>query len=715
MRKLVLGFLLLSTPALATDYYVRTDGNDACNGTANTTGSSGNCAWLSPSKCASATITAGDRCRIQPGTYYVSPGITQVNSGSLKGNDVATCSCTKGSLTISCSADVSGAVAAGDWVRCDASGSYFNWARVASVSTSTINLESAYLGDGGYLGETTGGTHTLDVASMVEVVGDGSPGTIILTRGVAQPGGVTWTQSGTYPEVYSYVKTDAPAGSVWRAPTGMRQTTGTWDKWYKNRDGQDSWVQMYAGATPCALSTCEQQAHAIEGAFCDDGTRVWVRAFRNANPATVGVVASNSVYDQITWTSTRNYFVMRNLVFDTVGHNIGYNTDVTSSFLFGGNDAMIKDVTSIGANCRFDLTSSRTRMEVRGLDCLDKANGATSASAAHSGLRFYDMEVRGGYSNGFRFAELKGASTTDRVMFDRLYVHRVFNYYTGVYPYDCTNGMWPNGNEEAASAHGTDFSDNLAASTNVLRNLIFQNSIVEVTGDGFSAFNDDNSVMYRNCTIGASHSYSNAASTNQEVIRFGVTNSPGNITSYNNVFYVDEQTAGSYYDGAYWSSASNWNSYVGDYNLYLHPWNTTGALNVPLSTETFKGVGSLPDYSLQTMVTSLGQETHSRAVCYGGCTAANALYTNAGASSRNYFVKPYVNDGTASDYTPVLLEPPNVNYLINTGLNAQCPTEDFYGNPRNDGACDIGAVEYQGSHEPAGPHRTDIRAGTILR
>jgi len=34
---------------------------------------------------------------------------------------------------------------------------------------------------------------------------------------------------------------------------------------------------------------------------------------------------------------------------------------------------MMKDITS-QVNCRFDLSSSRTRMEIRNMDCLEKAN-----------------------------------------------------------------------------------------------------------------------------------------------------------------------------------------------------------------------------------------------------------------------------------------------------------------------------------------------------
>jgi hypothetical protein len=97
-------------------------------------------------------------------------------------------------------------------------------------------------------------------------------------------------------------------------------------------------------------------------------------------------------------------------------------------------------------------------------------------------------------------------------------------------------------------------------------------------------------------------------------------------------------------------------------------------------------------------------------VCYSGCTTSgNPGVFNDTLSRTGYFVKPTITGGV-SNYTPT-----KDNKIVNAGLLAQCPSEDFYGNPRNDGQCDIGAVELQGGVEPAGPHRTDILPGTKLR
>src|SRR5262245_65726817 len=46
----VLAALVASVPSQAAQYYVRTDGNDACSGVSNTGGSSGSCAFKSIAK-----------------------------------------------------------------------------------------------------------------------------------------------------------------------------------------------------------------------------------------------------------------------------------------------------------------------------------------------------------------------------------------------------------------------------------------------------------------------------------------------------------------------------------------------------------------------------------------------------------------------------------------------------------------------------------------
>ena len=72
MRRLILLLFLFALPASATQYYVRTGGNAACTGTTDADGSSGACAFASPSSCISAMGTSDD-CTIHTGTYMGVP------------------------------------------------------------------------------------------------------------------------------------------------------------------------------------------------------------------------------------------------------------------------------------------------------------------------------------------------------------------------------------------------------------------------------------------------------------------------------------------------------------------------------------------------------------------------------------------------------------------------------------------------------------------
>jgi hypothetical protein len=65
---LLFAFVLISTQLTAATYFVRTDGNDSCNGTVDTTGSTGNCAFRTLTK-ASTVAQAGDTVTIHGGSY----------------------------------------------------------------------------------------------------------------------------------------------------------------------------------------------------------------------------------------------------------------------------------------------------------------------------------------------------------------------------------------------------------------------------------------------------------------------------------------------------------------------------------------------------------------------------------------------------------------------------------------------------------------------
>jgi hypothetical protein len=74
---MVAGFvtLLAAGSAGAVEYYVRTDGNDACNGQTNAGGSSGNCAFKTIYKCESVA-RCGDTCNVGPGEFFENTKVT---------------------------------------------------------------------------------------------------------------------------------------------------------------------------------------------------------------------------------------------------------------------------------------------------------------------------------------------------------------------------------------------------------------------------------------------------------------------------------------------------------------------------------------------------------------------------------------------------------------------------------------------------------------
>lgn len=697
MRRLALLLVLVSAPTLATDYYVRTDGNDStCDGLSNEAAGDGTCAWKTLGKCAT-TLAAGSRCLIQAGTYLQTGEISApANSGAEVGGSPFAYSCTftRGSTAVTCSSVA--ALAAGMWVRANDSEPYFAWTRVAAINGTTLTL------DEGYRGPSASGV-AIRAANFIEYVGQGN---VVISRLEAKPAGVTWTQSGTYSNVYYYPKSTGTG--KWAAPGGFSAQNLTWDKWFANGSGQDTLIKLYVTGTnaercPCGVTTattCEQHVAKVAGSWCDDGSNIWMRTWTGASPATVDVRASDAALGGQTWNvAGRNFVAVRNLLFRVhPNKNAGgaNATDTHSGIVCGGNSQLVSGVTVEGAACRFDFSGGKTGQQFEHMHCLDKTTMA-DADVAVSGTRFYDIEFRGGYSNGVSFGFLRGTSSTDRVILDRIYLHRVFSWYrstecAGDPVYDCAAGDFiVSGAYAQAGAHGAYIGT--SATDRGINHILVQNSIIEVTGDGFCIFNGTGSdVVYRNNTFGASHSF--RANTREETIEIGVTGSNGNISSHNNLFYVDDTTGGQYYDGAYWSHSNDWSGYVGDHNLYLHPWNNVGAHDIFTSTQTFKGIGALPDYSVSSIRSSLSQEVSSVVVCYSGCTAGSNVY-NDGAASRSSFVKGYVSDGTASDYTPTA-----TSRARDAGLNSQCPAEDFFGNPRSDGACDIGAVEYDSGVTP---------------
>ena len=94
--------LLLAAPSMATSYYVRMGGNDACDGTTDADGSSGACAFRNPQKAWDRIIasgsTGGDVINIHAGTYTTTSVRNCPSSGA---NGVSSVLCLDGSPTTS--------------------------------------------------------------------------------------------------------------------------------------------------------------------------------------------------------------------------------------------------------------------------------------------------------------------------------------------------------------------------------------------------------------------------------------------------------------------------------------------------------------------------------------------------------------------------------------------------------------------------------------
>ncbi len=681
-RTLALAVLTLTVavaaPALATDYYVRTDGNNANSGTSNTAGG----AWASVSKCAS-TLQAGDRCLVQAGRYNELGGWTNARGGALVGTYAYGCSFTKGSTSVTCSSAPAN-VTAGRWIRSVNSGPYFSFTRVASVSGNTITLEE------GYRGETAGGD--VRVANFVEYRGEGS---VTISWAHPKPADVTWTQHSSYPNVWYFAKAGKTA--PWNAPSGFREESTSWDLWYGMANGRDTYVKVTSGGCPCnAEPNCAAHVNKIAGSFCDDGTSVYVRTRTGNAPTTADVRASNALTDQIRWNggTSPDYTAIRNFTFVNPGPQTGItDNSMFYPYAFGGSHALYENLRTENGVCRYELGAARTEMDVRNVQCLNKFMTPTT-TAPHSGLRFYNLEARGGYSNTMNFGNLSGTSSTDRVLLQRIYLHRTFTQYrtascgAGGDYYDCASGTWQSG-DTWFGTHGAE-NGNAINSPGASRHVLLENSIIEVTADGwqwgFGGATSD--VIFRNNTFG----WSGTASGNwrQELLVLGSSDAGTgwNIKLRNNLFVADQASGDVSNQGQIILYGASENGLDSDYNMFMHPWNTSNKASELIWNDQN---GSEGDVTLATAISKFGREQNSMIVCYANCSGSTGRYYNDGANARSYFVQFAPTAGGPSDLTPT-----SYNRGVNAGDGLECPTEDFYGRPRTDGRCDIGAVELTG-------------------
>jgi hypothetical protein len=675
-----IGLCLLTAPAVsARDYFVRPDGNDSNVGTSNSATS----AWRTPNKCA-GTLSAGDRCFIQPGVYQVTAQIDTARAGTKVDNVMSSCSCTKGSTSISCGSAVTG-VSSGDFVQCDYGYGFF-WTEVASVSGSTITLVEGYRGP-------SSSNNTLDRAAMIQYIGASGTtptnrDTVVITDADPDPG-LTWTLESGTTCVYSTSKADPRASGAWVDPGGIRENVPwtQWNTYYENKNGLDTYWRVSASACPCNRTTLKAALEDVPGSWNEDTAKVYVHTYGCANPAAIDMEAGTGI--SLVFLMDQPFTIARNLTVELVGADpVRSATGSSALMVTANNNVLVRNVRCHG-RCGLDANNvTDVRFEsVRSLNTFKVGRNCNTAGCNqnNSGLSFYDVEARGGGTNTISIDDFGGASAADPIVFDRFYVHRGFtmlsspacNEYDN---WDCSvspGHYLPS--RVTAAVHGL-YASTTAQTAADVKNVLVQNCVVEVTGDGLGLFtrSDASNIKVRNCTFASG-----------EIVAFG--NGPaaaGGISLYNNAFHFTGPPVGNsrvrFYGGAYDSSL------VSDYNAWLVDDN--GTTNIPQSSSAYLSYNPTHiELTLDTVRASLGQEAHSVIVCASGCSSAQGLSVFNDGVNQSRFTDPSVADGDPTNWTPV-----SGSRVINAGLNAECPPTDFYGNPRSDGRCDIGAIEFQG-------------------
>lgn len=746
IRAAVLLLAILSTHgALAIDRYVRTDGNDTrCNGGTNAadTGSGTNqpCAWRTVAKGVGSTgIVAGDRLLIQPGKFR-EYGVKVASSGALESSSLlSNCTCTAGSTTISCASAIPSTVNPGDYIRCNAlpdedsapASQLFRWSKVQSASGTTVTLAEPYRG------ATSGvpGSDTIAVAKFVEIIGSGTDQTTgtLVTSWFPEPASVAWTPVAGTSCVYTYTTSaatdpDGTTQSVWRDPKGFRDDDTpfqAWDTKIAPIGGRDPYVKVTGTSCPCAHTPGGSLAinvDSLPGSWglidtnADGTNEVYLSTRDCVDPDTrqmlAGATVAESTSSLVMEIDSKSFVILRDLSISAGKASSPYNKDDTqagSGVKSTGIALRLKPINSIMINnvviengvMNLSLTGLSGANAVRetvlhGVRMLDGLiwNDPDWTTATLSQFAMYASEIRGNQDTLLSTNGMVGASAFDRILFDRMYFHRNMTDFIGAgdqsgscngnsITWNCSTKQFVDDTAKTRGDHCV-YMGSAAAGANYIDHVMIRNSIFEFCTDGWGVFGNQFGgaldIHARNNTIAAERGIAR-----RNGVLFGKDAGVSNgIRSYNNLFYYEftqDFSAGFLARRA----AVNPNTQIlSDYNAYL-------VMGFDLSPGNSNQVSPRiwnSGETLATVIPTYGQEQHSMVLCQQDCAASPGTHYVVGTNSG--LTDPSWTDGTPTDFTPV-----STAKWVNAGRSDfMCPLEDFKGNPRNDGQCDIGAIEY---------------------
>lgn len=738
---LLLTVLLAPLAVAVPTYYVRPAGDDTqCDGSVDVDYSAGvapACAFATPQGCADA-INGAQTCLIAPGTYYTDDGFTDTAAGLSGAQEIeATCTCTRGSTTIECDSITQPGgytISAGEYVRC-AEDRLAGWTRVESVDygTDTITLVE------GYRGFSSDSQDWVWAAEMTSFVGTGaSPDDVVLTSREAQPAGLEWTLESGSSCVYSYSLDDpAAAGTKWaryddnsdgtydRYPFSFHSSEAFDEQCTYGSNGCDTdgywWVddptdcvcgdggsfvgnmEPSPGTAAVDLDAGKAYMHTYN---CEDPDTLSLVADdkRDSGSPTLGITAGNSFISNMTIAAGKSF----------MGGGSGPQDPlvVALSVVEGGSlyfeaNHVVDDVTLLSGRLNMRVgTSNELEFNATGVSSSRLYHGINAPVGEARRFSVYDTLIRHAQwdssAEGSPNVTFQGNGAYDyEIYFGRVHFAKVHTRYAdsecgAVQTFDCDttppdwvgNQFWRSGHQVFVSSSAW----NLEVSGWMIENSIFEHgseSGVALFGNASSSRN-----LVRNNIFGPAPNPNLRGSTWLEI---GSAVSGMSIEAYNNIALCDfdDITEGTMC-GQGWLKPypdGNTGNVTSDYNLFVY----TGRGNGFTGSPRVWGPGE----DLETVIAQ-GDEANSIMVCSSGCSGTNGTYFNDGYRAHGY-LELSLEDGDKMNYG---LDGSGLgaNRGVDAGLNSQCPDEDFNGNPRTDGACDIGAFEATSGGGLSGMH-----------